>query len=116
VGAARALGLCAKSLYLAVAPAKEGAKGSPELAARPLRELIGPDQLREALDVERREGTSVGEVVADLAMRAQKDLLLQQAGDSVSVDLDGWAPVPPVVALIPAGVAAGYLAIPIRLD
>ncbi|HVY60601.1 MAG TPA: ATPase, T2SS/T4P/T4SS family, partial [Planctomycetota bacterium] len=116
VGAARALGLFAKSLYLAVAPARDDRKGEPELAARPMRELIGPDQLREALEVERREATTVGEVVADLAMRAQTDLLLQQAGDAVAIDLDGWAPVPPVVALVPSGVAASYLAIPVRLE
>src|SRR5205085_9397977 len=65
---------------------------------------------------ERREGTTVGEVVAALALRAQKEILLQQAAEDARVDLDGWAQPPAVVAMIPAGVAASYLAIPVRLE
>jgi type IV pilus assembly protein PilB len=116
VGAAKALGLFAKSLYLSVSGRR--AEGAPpeDLAARPLRELVDKDQLREALSLERREGIAVGEAVHDLALRAQKDLVLAQAGDAAAIDLDSVAPAPEAIALVPASLASSSLAVPVRLE
>jgi type II secretory ATPase GspE/PulE/Tfp pilus assembly ATPase PilB-like protein len=114
VGAARALGLFSKSLYLAVDG--EASAGEPFFRARPLRELVAPAELREAVEIERREGTPVGEVIARLALAAQKEALLAALGAAADVDLDKIAPPREALDRVPASVAASYLAIPLALE
>ncbi|MHC4392844.1 MAG: hypothetical protein ACYS22_16240, partial [Planctomycetota bacterium] len=72
VGAARALGFFQKSLFLGH-HRDEGSTG--EFAVRPLRELVSSQQLLEAVRLERQEGNPVGEVVAELALSAEKEKL-----------------------------------------
>jgi type II secretory ATPase GspE/PulE/Tfp pilus assembly ATPase PilB-like protein len=112
VGAARALGLFSKSLYLAVEPGERG----PVFRARPLRDLVDPEELREAVEIERREGTPVGEVIAGIALNDQKEILLAAAGDATGADLDAVEPPREVLALLPPGEAASRLAIPLALE
>lgn len=109
VGAARALGFFSKSLYLAV-------DGAGAFRARPLRDLVAPEELREAVEVERDEGTPVGEVIAGLALNAQKELLLSAASDVPPLDLDATTPGKEALELLGPGEAASQLAIPLALE
>jgi len=111
VGAAKALGLFAKSLYLST-----GRFAGDDLSARPLRELIDEDQLREALSLERRDGTAIGEAVHDLVLRSQKDLVMAQAGEAATIDLDGASPTEDALALLPGALASATLAAPVRVE
>lgn len=115
VGAARALGFFSKSLYLTV-ELGDGALREPVFRARPMRELVDEKELREAVEIERSEGTPIGEVVAAFALNAQKETLLSALGDAPGVDLDAIEPPRAAIELIPPGVAASYLAIPIALE
>jgi type II secretory ATPase GspE/PulE/Tfp pilus assembly ATPase PilB-like protein len=114
VGAARALGFFSKSLYLAVDDGDSGA--GPSFRARPMRDLVDPEELRDAVEIERREGTPVGEVIAELALNAQKERLLSAAGAAPPLELDRETPPREVLELLEAGDAASQLAIPLALE
>ncbi len=118
IDAAREIGLFSKNLFLAVLV--DAAPPGFRYVARPLRGLITKELLLEAAEAERTEGTPVGQAVAALVERAQKDLLLatceRSRGPERGFDLDHMPLSPEILETLPPSVAAQYLAIPVGLE
>ncbi|GIW70913.1 MAG: hypothetical protein KatS3mg102_0455 [Planctomycetota bacterium] len=114
IGAARALGLFRKSLYLSVDETAAG--GGEPLRLRPLAELVTPEQLAEAVEVECTSGTPSGEVIASLVLAAEKEKQYALPGGVEAVELDRLTVEEEARRLVPAGLAASYLVVPVRLE
>jgi type IV pilus assembly protein PilB len=111
VGAARALGFFRKSLYLS-----SGDGDGAQLRPRALEELVQDEHLAEAVELECTNGVPSGEVIAALVLAGEKEKQYGDAEAIETVDLDGLEVAPEVVQMVPAGLAASYLVVPVRLD
>lgn len=79
--------------------------------------LLTPQQLKEAVDVQRLKGGALGDILVDLKMMGREVLLSflgKRCGVSYVSLTEYGAPAPEALALIPAAVARRELLIPLR--
>ncbi|HEX7896273.1 MAG TPA: ATPase, T2SS/T4P/T4SS family [Planctomycetota bacterium] len=81
-------------------------------------ELVNEAQIQEALQIQRKKGGVIGEILVDLGYVGKEEILLAlaaQRGMEV-VDLDELEIPPEVIAKVPATMAKNYNVVPIKFD